>query len=420
MVVTFGVVSLLADMVYEGARSVYGPLLAFLGAGAVLVGVITGAGEAMALLLRLVFGPLADRTGRYWVLTISGYGLTALAVPLLAVTPFVGAAGLALATGLILLERSGKAIRSPAKTALLAQASHEIGRGRGFGVHKAMDQVGAFAGPLSVAAVVAVFGGVWTGMVFLAVPGFLAMAVLVWLRMSMPDVAGDSRPAVSAAAAPTENRSHPAGSAPRAVSRETRRRWLAEATGGGLPGEFFRYAVAVGVTTGGLVTFGLIGYHLTVRNVIPVSGIPVLYAGAMLVEAVAAVVVGMVYDRLNSRVLYAVPVFVAMVPGLALSDDVGLVVAGILAWGAAAGIQDSTIKALVADLVDPERHATAYGVFAAIQGATAIAGGALIGWLYAASFMVLVLTVAVGQLTALVVLVSTLRLARQARGRSDS
>jgi MFS family permease len=71
-VVGFGVVSLAADMVYEGARSITGPLLASLGATAVLVGLITGAGEAIALALRVVFGPLADRSGRYWTLTFAG------------------------------------------------------------------------------------------------------------------------------------------------------------------------------------------------------------------------------------------------------------------------------------------------------------------------------------------------------------
>ena len=96
-VVGFGVVSLSADMVYEGARSITGPLLAFLGASAVLVGLVTGAGEALALVLRLVFGTWADRSGRYWTLTFAGYALTAVCVPALAVTPFLAGAGLALA-----------------------------------------------------------------------------------------------------------------------------------------------------------------------------------------------------------------------------------------------------------------------------------------------------------------------------------
>jgi MFS family permease len=162
VVVGFGIVSLAADMVYEGARSVYGPLLASLGASALVVGAVTGAGEAAALIFRVVSGPLADRTGRYWTLTITGYALTAVCVPLLALTPLLGAAGLAVAAGLILAERIGKAIRSPAKSALLADAAAHVGMGRGLGVHKALDQVGAFAGPLLVAGLVAASGALWS------------------------------------------------------------------------------------------------------------------------------------------------------------------------------------------------------------------------------------------------------------------
>ena len=113
-VVGFGVISLSADMVYEGARSVYGPLLASLGASALAVGAITGAGEAAALIFRVLFGPLADRTRRYWALTIAGYALTVVCVPQLATAPLHGGAGLAVATELILAERLGKAVRSPA------------------------------------------------------------------------------------------------------------------------------------------------------------------------------------------------------------------------------------------------------------------------------------------------------------------
>src|SRR6476661_9973233 len=181
-VVGFGVISLAADMVYEGARSVYGPLLASLGASALVVGAVTGAGEAAALVFRIVSGPLADRTHRYWALTIAGYALTAVCVPLLAITPWLGSAGLAVAAVLILAERVGKAVRSPAKSALLADAAAQVGMGRGLGVHKALDQIGAFAGPLVVAGLVALTGSIGPGLLALAVPGAVAMVLLVITR----------------------------------------------------------------------------------------------------------------------------------------------------------------------------------------------------------------------------------------------
>lgn len=388
----FGFVSLAADMVYEGARSMYGPVLAALGSSGLVVGLVTGAGEAMALVLRLVFGPVADRTGRYWSLTIVGYGLTAVCVPLLWFAPRLGAAGLAFAIVLILLERLGKAVRSPSKSALLAHAAGAVGRGRGFGVHKALDQVGAFAGPLVVAGVVA-GASIWAGMAVLAIPGAVAMSLLLVLCRRVPD------PAVYDPSASTSTPEPP-------------RPWLADAVGAGLPPAFFRYAFACALTTGALVSFGIIGYHLTVDDLVPVAAVPLVYAGAMAVEALAALLVGSVYDRTGAKVLFVVPVLVALVPAFALGGSLGLVLVGVAVWGFAHGVQDSTIKAAVADLVSAPRRATAYGVFAGIQGALAIVGGAGAGWLYDRSLPALVIAVVISQVAALALLASTLRVRR--------
>ncbi|NUS40409.1 MAG: MFS transporter [Terrabacter sp.] len=403
----FGFVSLAADMVYEGARSVYGPLLASLGASAVVVGLVTGAGEAMALVLRLVFGPLADRTGRYWGLTILGYGLTAVCVPLLAVTPFVGGAGLVLAAVLILLERSGKAVRSPSKSALLAHVASAVGRGRGFGLHKALDQIGAFAGPLLVAAVIGAAGVIWPGMAVLAVPGVAAMVLLAVIRSRVPDpsVYDEDHQAASSAVAGAES---PAAQ-PVPAGRAGLRAWFADAVGAGLPRAFFGYALAAGLTTGGLVTFGIIGYHLSVKGLVAVAAVPLVYAGAMAVEALAALGVGLVYDRRGGAVLYLVPVLVALVPPLALTGQLWVALVGVAVWGLATGVQDSTVKALVAEVVAAPRRATAYGVFAGVQGAFAIVGGLVAGWLYDRSLPALVVVVAVSQLVALALLVRTVR-----------
>ncbi|HYN30658.1 MAG TPA: MFS transporter [Dermatophilaceae bacterium] len=393
VVVMFGVTSLAADLVYEGARSVYGPLLASLGASALVVGLVTGAGEGTALLLRLLVGPWSDRTGRYWAATISGYALTVVSVPLLAVTPFLGAAGLTVAAVLILLERTGKAVRSPAKTALLAQFAAQVGRGRGFGVHKAMDQTGAFLGPLLVAAVVAVTGALWTGLAVLAVPGVATMVVLLATRAGAPrpDAEGHHQDAV------------PPGT-------PTVPGWWAQVRGAGLPPAFFWYAAAASLVTGGLVTFGLIGYHLTVTGLATEALVPVVYAAGMLAEAVGALVVGWLYDRSGPTVLYAVPALVAVVPALALGGRLWVALLGVLVWGLAFGLQDSTVKALVAEIVAAPRRATAYGVFAAFQGAAAVAGGALAGWLYERSLTSLVVVVAASQLLAAVLLARALRL----------
>jgi len=152
-VLGFGIVAGLGDFVYEGGRSVVGPYLATLGAGATTVGIVAGAGEAVALLLRLVSGPLADRTRRPWPITIAGYVITMIAIPLLAATQLLWQAVV-----LVIGERVGKAVRSPAKGMMMAAASSTLGRGRAFSIQEALDQTGAVVGPLVVAAMVALSG----------------------------------------------------------------------------------------------------------------------------------------------------------------------------------------------------------------------------------------------------------------------
>jgi MFS family permease len=392
-VVGFGVVSLAADMVYQGARSVTGPLLASLGASAVLVGLVSGAGEAMALLLRIVSGSWADRSGRYWTLTFAGYALTVICVPALAITPFVAGAGLALACVLILGERVGKAVRSPAKTALLAHAAAAVGLGRGFGVHQALDQVGAVAGPLLVAAVIAAAGAIWPAMAVLIIPGAVAMLVLVRIRRTMGD--------------PAENRDEAAQTAATDDSKD--RESLLSRFHGQLPHVFWLFAAACAATTGGLVTFAIIAYHLTQDHVVTLAAVPLIYAAAMGAEALAALGSGWLFDRTRGRVLVALPLLVAAVPVLAFGGSPLIVITGVLLWGAAGGVLDSTVKALVADLVPASRLATAYGVFAAVQGAAAIGGGVMAGALYERSLPVLIAAVAISQVVALILLVATFR-----------
>ena len=160
------------------------------------------------------------------------------------------------------------------------------------------------------------------------------------------------------------------------------------------------------------MAFGIISYHLTTAVAVPVSVVPLLYAGAMGAGAVGALASGVLYDRAGAAVLLALPVLIAGVPVLALAPSAGLVVAGVLVWGAATGIQDSTVKALVADLVPQPRQGTAYGVFAAFEGAGALVGGALYGALYGAQ-PVLIAAVAALQVVALVLLLVTLRRTRR-------
>ena len=149
VVIFLGLVSLFADITYEGARGVIGPFLFTLGASATIVGLVSGLGELIGYGFRLISGYVADKTKRYWAITIVGYFINLIAVPLLA---FAGS--WEIASVLIVAERFGKAIRTPARDTILSYASSSIGYGKGFGLHEAIDQIGAIVGPLLVAGVI--------------------------------------------------------------------------------------------------------------------------------------------------------------------------------------------------------------------------------------------------------------------------
>jgi MFS family permease len=384
-ILAFGLVSALGDVVYEGARSMVGPWLEHFGAGAALVGLITGAGEAVALVLRLPFGLLSDRTGRPWPITIAGYAITMLAAPLLA-----AAWALWPAAVLAILERFGKAVRTPARDTMLAQASVDLGRGRAFALHEALDQTGALVGPLLVAAAIAGFGALRWGFAVLALPAAFALAVLLVLRAAVPEPAAYERAHV---AAPTPTVSaHPA-----------------------LPRRYWLYAAYTAVNMTGFATWAVLAFHLEARHVVTTPAIAVMYAVAMGLGAVGALASGQLYDRAGLRGLVMVPVLTAAIPFLSFSTTPAVVWAGAVVWGFGFGVHESTMRAAVADLVPRHRRGAGYGVFTAIYGLAWLVGSTAIGVAYAHSVGTARVYVVVTQVLALALLVPVLRHPRAER-----
>jgi len=271
-VLLLGLVSLLADMTYEAARSVTGPYLAILGASASAVGAIAGLGECIGYSLRIISGVVSDRTRRYWAVTIVGYAVNLLAVPALAL-----AGNWETAAVLIVTERFGKAIRTPARDAMLSHAAHGLGRGWAFGVHEAMDQVGAAIGPIIVAAVLTWKGSYQYGFAVLAVPAVLALAVLVVARITYPQPQ-DLEPCFQVGGAN--------------AFRST----------------FWLYLGAVACIALGFVDYPLAAFHIKTTGLVADKWIPLIYAGAMGVDALSALVLGRLYDV---RGMWILPVVVA-------------------------------------------------------------------------------------------------------------
>lgn len=380
-VLAFGLVSLSVDMVYEGMRAMVGPYLGTLGATALTVGLVTGAGESIALMFRLVTGAWADRNANYWRMTVIGYLITVISVPMLAIAPFVGSAGLALAICLILIERTGKAIRGPAKSALLARVAEPIGRGKGFGVHKALDQVGSFSGPLLLAGIATLTSVLWIGFAFLAIPGVLGLLVLAMLKRRSPFL----------------NETHPPESHPTFETNS----WTGfgkAAIGSDLPKTFHLFAVACSLAMAGLMTFGVISYRFVEDGIVTISVVPLTYALAMAMAALAALGTGKYFDQIGGRILLVVPVLVTIAPFGVFADTLVVVLVGVVIWGFAYGVLDSTVKAFVANLIPEQRRATAFGVFAGIQGVGALVGGGLAGALIESNTSLLIFLIAVLQL----------------------
>ena len=350
-ILLFGLVSALGDITYEGARSVYGPYLGSLGASAAAVGIVTGIGEFLGYALRLVSGYFIDRTRLYWPVTILGYGLL-IAVPLLAI-----AGNWQMAISFIMLERIGKAIRSPAKDALLSHATKQVGTGFGFGLHEALDQVGAFIGPLLFTAGLALRGGYELGFHLMWVPAVLTVAVVVAIRFKFPD------PAL------LED-----DSSLKAVNSQARQRQLSRT--------FWLYSLFTFISVLGFASFQLISYHLQVKGIVAEAFIPTLYAVAMAVDAVVALIVGKLFDKKGMGVLLAIPLLSAPIPFLGFSESYILVVAAAVLWGAVMGIHETIMRAAIADLTPLSSRGAAYGIFNTLYGVAWFLGSTAIGYLY--------------------------------------
>lgn len=354
-IVALGLISLLADVTYEGARSITGPYLGSLGASAAVVGIVAGLGELAGYTLRLTFGYAADRTRAYWTLTITGYVINLLAVPCLAL-----AHRWEVAAALMIVERAGKAVRTPARDVMLSQASTLTGRGWGFGLHEAMDQIGAFLGPLVVAVTLAESHQYTRGFAVLAIPAGLAIATLLTARSIYPD--------------PTRF--------------ETGHQAAISTTG--FPRTFWIYVAAAGLIAAGIPDFALVSFHFQKTNITSPAITPAFYSVGMGVEAIAAFVFGRLFDKRGTAVVVLGVTLLALSTPLVFLGSFYLALAGMAVWGAGQGAQQSALRAGIAELVPSERRGSAYGIFNTVYGLFWFAGSATMGLLYDRSMFALV------------------------------
>ncbi len=365
-VLMVGVMSFFADFTYEGARSVIGQYLGLLGAGALAIAMITGAGELLGYGLRLFSGRGADRTGLYWPITIGGYVLQMSVVPLLALAGSWQVAAL-----LIILERVGKAIRNPPRDAMLSHAAKSMGYGWGFGVHEALDQFGALFGPLLIALVLALSNHDYkTAFAVLAVPAAIMLSLLAVARLLYP------RPQDLEPAAPAHPRTE------------------------GLPRVFWIYLAGAALVAAGFADFPIMAYHFQRSGVVHADLTPIFYAAAMAVSGTGSLIFGRLFDRYGIGLLIPLTLLAAVYAPLAFLGGFWASLVGVCLWGLGMGVHESIIPAAVAPMVAPQRRASAYGLFTGVYGIAWFLGSTAIGALFGVSLGVVVAFAVAAQLAA--------------------
>ncbi|WP_292519050.1 MFS transporter [Methanoculleus sp.] len=365
LILLLGVASLFGSLVSNGARSVTGPYILLLGGSAAVVGLVAGFGEFIGYALRSATGAYVNQSRRYWNVAMAGYGLLA-AIPLLA---FAGRwEGAAI---LIIAERVGKAIRTPARDTILSHATTAIGRGWGFGVHKALDQVGAVIGPLVMVAVLAFTGSYAPGFLLLGVPLAGVAMILLFARSAVPkpgrlEVNGGTRE-----------------------------------TGEELPG-IMPYATFIFLGMAGFANFPLISFHLKAQSIIPDAAIPLFYASAMVVSVIVALLIGRAFDRIGIHTLLAIPILSIATVLLAFSLTPGAALAGSLVWGAGIGIFETVLRASIAESTAADLRGQVYGTVSAVFGTAWFVGSAVMGVLYDVSLGHIVAYVVIVEVAALI------------------
>lgn len=396
-ILLFGIVSLFSDMTHEGASSIRGAYLSLLGASAGTIGFISGLGELIGYSMRYVFGKLTDKTKQYWPMTVVGYILDVLAVPALAL---VGEHGWIAACALLVIQRMGKAIKKPAKDTIMSFAASQEGVGKSFGIQEVLDQIGAFLGPVLLYLVMlfktdgSTFEVYSTCFAVLAIPGAITISLLLVTKHKFPN--------------PEHFEPEPKEYIPFKMKKE-----------------FILYIAGISLFAFGFIDYSIIIMHVSNTYTNLASGLaettslvnsgtlPLLYAGAMLVDAVAALFFGLMYDKKGVKALVWSTIisapFAIFVFGL---HSVPTVLLGIALWGVGMGAQESILKAAVTNMVPKASRATGYGIFECSFGVFWFLGSWLMGVLYDVSIPAMIAVSVATQLMAIPLYLGSSRLNR--------
>jgi len=372
-IIIIGIVDLFADMTYEGSRSITGPFLAILGASAFVVGFVAGFGELLGYVIQFFSGYLTDRVSTYWSILIGGYMINLLAVPLLAL-----AGSWEMAAALIITERMGRGIRLPSRDVMLSYATSQVGHGWGFGLHNALDQTGAIIGPLIVAVILYMRGSYQMAFAFLLLPAVLALIVLVISRFLYP---------------------YP-------TNLEVK---VPQLGAKGFNNAYWLYIIAIALIAAGFADFALIAYHFQKTGLLSPALIPIFYAVAMGVDALAALLFGKLFDKVGIPIMILVAILSALFAPLVFLGGFYLAFLGMIIWGVSMGSQESIMRSSVAVMTSVKIRGRAYGVLNTAYGVSWFIGSVIMGYLYGISILYLVIFSVLIQIISIPFFISILR-----------
>ena len=373
-VLLMGIISLFSDITHEGATSVLGAFLSLAGASAAAIGFVSGLGEFIGYSLRLLTGWLTDKTKKYWPLTIIGYIIDCAAIPLLALVPN---GGWIWACVLIVIQRSGKAIKKPAKDTLLSFAASQSGTGKSFAIQEFLDQIGAVLGPVILFVVMLLkknedlFSVYSLCFAILGIPAIVTIALLFFAKHRYPEPEKFEPPAKEVQ--------------PFHMNRS-----------------FLFYIIAISLFAFGFLDFTMITMHTVKTGLIPEDTISLIYAGAMAVDAFAALFFGWMFDKHGIKVLMLSTLAAAPFAIFIFSvTSRWALFLGVALWGVGMGAQESILKAAVTQIVPKQIRSSGFGIFQTAFGVCWFLGSWLMGVLYDASPLWMVAFSVIMQLAAL-------------------
>ena len=385
-IIMFGIVSMFSDMTHESVTSIRGVFLSIVGASAATIGFVSGLGELIGYGMRYVFGRIADRTKRYWPMVFLGYALELAAIPALAL---VGEHGWIAACLLLVVQRMGKAVKKPAKDTITSFASFGLGQGKSFAILELLDQIGAFLGPvlLYVVMLFKTSGSTFERYSFcfamLIIPAVITMLMLWLTRRKFPN--------------PEQFEPTPKEYTPFKMQRQ-----------------FIYYIIGISLFAFGFIDYSLIIMHVSRLNIFSSDTIPLIYAGAMIIDAIAALIFGWLFDHRGTLALVLSTMLSVLFPILIFGFGSRVpVLWGVAMWGVGMGAQETILKAAVATMVPKQSRATGYGIFECSFGFFWFIGSWLLGALYDVDLTAMIVVSMVAQLFAIPMYILSYRKSRQ-------